>query len=80
MSTSAVAILGAIAGFVSAIFWFAAALIPTPAPAAYLSGPPQWAVRRLKAQSICNAIAAASSGIAAASAAYVLYNTPSGPN
>lgn len=52
------AIAGIIFAGISALCWLAAALIATPLPTAYLSGPPKWVRDRITAQSWCNGVAA----------------------
>jgi hypothetical protein len=49
---------------ISAVCWFWSARIRTPLPMGYLSGPPKEVVDRINKQSLLNAIAAASAGVA----------------
>jgi hypothetical protein len=58
-------IVGALAAAISAFCWIKAALIRTPLPMAYLSGPPKEVSERIENQSWWNAMAAWSAAIAA---------------
>ena len=65
-------IIGIASAALTAVFWIASALVPTPLPMAYPSGPPKWVENRIKAQSWCNGVAAAFAAIAAVCQAIIL--------
>ena len=71
--TLSVASVGIVSASLSAVSWMASALIPTPLPMAYLSGPPKWVEDRIKAQSWCNSVAAALAAVAAVCQAILMY-------
>jgi hypothetical protein len=66
-------ILGACAAGASAFCWIRAALIRTPLPMAYLSGPPKEVSDRISNQSWWNAMAAWGAAVAAICQALTTY-------
>jgi mannose/fructose/N-acetylgalactosamine-specific phosphotransferase system component IIC len=58
----------------SAICWFVAAVLPTPPPMDYVSGPPEWVVRRIRWQSGLNRAGAIVAAIGFAIQAYLAWS------
>lgn len=74
-STHTVQLIGAYSALLSAAFWILTACIVTVYPIAYLSGPPNNIVWRIRLQSASNALAAIFSAVAALCAYWTMTPT-----
>ncbi len=79
MTPMTIQVIGAVAGGLSALAWLASAIITTPLPMGYLSGPPEWVVKKIKWQSGLNAFAAAMAAVTVGCQAWLLWTTPACP-